>query len=300
MFAPDRRALRSVQRFMHGAIAGSVFAIAAVSWSQQAAKSASGSKRLEFATVSIRRNNAGGPQQPGAPTPDGYRMRNMFMALPLATAYVPQMGRASMYGDDQIVGMPEWMTSDTEHYDIDAKVDEADLKDWLDPAQQPGMMRQMLQSMLEERLKLKVHRSTKTGSVYALVVGKNGPRFKESDASDLHAGSYPFPGGGKISMEMKGDQMIVHYFGITMVQLASMWSGQEGRPVEDRTGLARKYDVTIQKTAHPVTPGQANGPGGAAEESIVSQAEQLGLKLESTKGEIETLVIDHVERPSEN
>ncbi|HEY1577065.1 MAG TPA: TIGR03435 family protein [Terracidiphilus sp.] len=285
---------------VHAAIAAPVFAVAVVSCGQQATGSAAGQKQLEFATVSIRQNNAGGSQQPGAPTPDGYHMRNMFMAFPLMTAYVPQTGGAAMYGDDQVLGMPEWMTSDTEHYDIDAKVEESDLKSWQDPAQQPAMMREMLQSMLAERLKLKVHRSTKTGSVYALIVTKSGPKFKETDASDAHAGSYPFPGGGKISMEMKGDQMIMHYFGITMAQLAGMWSGQEGRPVEDRTGLTRKYDVTIQKTAHPVAPGQPNGAGDSPDESILSEAEQLGLNLESAKGEIETLVIDHVERPSEN
>lgn len=285
---------------LHAAISASFSAVAAANCGQDAAGSIAGQKRLEFAAVSIRQNNAGGAQQPGAPSPDGYHMRNMFMAFPLMMAYVPQIGGASMYADDQVVGMPEWMTSDTEHYDIDAKVGEPDLKSWQNPAEQSAMMRQMLQSMLEDRLKLKVHRSTKAGSVYALVIGKNGPKFNESDSKDAHAGSYPFPGGGRIAMETRGDQIIAHYFGITMAQLAGMWSGEEGRPVEDRTGMAGKYDVTIQKTARLVAPGPANSAAENADESVVSQAEQIGLKLESTKGEIETLVIDHVERPSEN
>lgn len=297
LVCPRSGSLRSVLADI--AIAVSVFAVAAVSCAQQPAPPRQ-AKRLEFAAVSIKRNNSGGAQEPGAPTRNGYSMRNMFMAFPLMTAYVPLAGGASMYGDDQVVGMPEWTTSDTEHYDIEAKVDEADLKNWQNPELQPGMMREMLQSMLADRLKLKAHRSTKIGSVFALVVGKSGPKFKETNATDSHPESYPFPGGGRIKMEMRGDQMIVHYFGITMAQLAGMWSGQEGRPLQDRTGLTGKYDVTIQKTTHPVTPDQANGSGGNADESIASQAEQLGLKLESAKGEIETLVIDHVERPTEN
>lgn len=256
-------------------------------------------KHREFAAVSIRRSKSGGAQHPGSATADGYQMRNMFLAFPLLTAYVPQAGGASLYADDQLAGMPAWMTSDTDLYDIDAKVDEADLKEWQNPALQPAMLRELLQSMLSDRLKLVVHRSTKIGAVYALVVAKNGPKFQETNPGDAHAGSYPFPGGGRIAMEMKGDQMSVHYFGITMAQLAGMWSGQEGRPVEDRTGLAGKYDLTIQKTAHPVTLGQQGGPENA-DESIVSQAEQVGLKLEPARGQIETLVVDHVERPSEN
>jgi bla regulator protein BlaR1 len=257
-------------------------------------------KQHEFSTVSIRRGEGDGAQQPGTATPDGYRMRNMFLAFPLMTAYVPQTGGASMYADDQVVGMPAWMTGDTDLYDIDAKVDEGDLGDWQNPALQPGMLREMLQSMLRDRLKLAVHRSSKTGPVYALVVAKSGPKFKQTNPNDAHAGSYPFPGGGRIAMETQGDQIKIRYFGITIAQLASMWSGMEGRPVEDRTGLTGKYDVTIQKPAHPVTPGAPNGQGDNADSSVYEQAEQLGLKLESAKGEIETLVIDHVQHPSEN
>ncbi|HEY2468692.1 MAG TPA: TIGR03435 family protein [Terracidiphilus sp.] len=258
-------------------------------------------KQREFGTVSIRRNKAGGAQQPGSVTPDGYLVRNMFLAFPLLTAYVPESGGASSFADDQVVGMPAWMVSDTDCYDIDAKVDEADLKDWQNPALQAGMLREMLQTMLRDRLKLAVHRSTETGPMYALVVRKNGPKFKETNPDDPHAGSYPFPGGGRIAMELKGDQMTIHYLGITMAQLASLWTGQEGRPVEDKTGLAGKYDVTMRKTARPVTPGQAgNAPVDSGDASVFSQAEELGLKLEPAKGKIETLVIDHVERPSEN
>lgn len=297
MFASDGRGMRSVQRIV---ITGTVAATAAVSCGQQATGSVVGQKRLEFAAVSIRRNNSGGAQQPGAPTRDGYQMRNMLMAFPLMTAYVPQIGGASVYGDDQVIGMPAWMVSDTEHYDIEAKVDEADLKNWQDPAKQPAMMREMLQSMLADRLKLKVHRSSKIGSVYQLVEGKTGPKFKETDPKNAQTGSYPLPGGGRIAMEMRGDQTMTHYFGITMAQLAGMWSGQEGRPVEDRTGLTGKYDLTIQKTAQPATTEQPRGAAENANESIQSQAGQIGLKLQSASGEIETLVIDHVERPSEN
>ena len=95
-------------------------------------------------------------------------------------AFVPQASGAASYVTDQIVGMPAWLTSEDDCYDVDAKVDEADLADWQNPAKQPAMLRSMLQAMLEDRLKLVVHRSTTEGPVDLLVVGKNGPKFKET------------------------------------------------------------------------------------------------------------------------
>jgi uncharacterized protein (TIGR03435 family) len=259
-------------------------------------------KKRAFAAVSIHRNKSGGPQQFGEATADGYSMKNMFLAALIVTAYVPSAGGASSYADDQIIGMPGWLTSDEERYDIEAKVDEADLPNWQSPAMRQTMLRSMLQSMLADRLKLAVHRATMNGSVYRLVIDKSGPKFKESDPSDPHAGSYPFPGGGQISMELHDDQMMTHYFGISIGQLSAMWSGQEGRPVIDATGLTGKYDLNLRKTvqAHPATEGPMVAPPAGAQDSLTALAEQLGLRLEAGKGDIETLVIDHVEHPSEN
>jgi len=259
-------------------------------------------KPLEFAVVSIRRNKAGGPQQFGAATPDGYSMRNMFLAAPIVTAYVPQTGGAKFYADSQIVGLQSWLTSDSDHYDIDAKVDDGDIPNWQNPALQPSMLRTMLQSMLADRLKLLVHRDTKIGPVFSLVRGRGGPKFKETDPNDAHPGSYPFPGGGRLSMELRDGEVAMHYFGISMAQLASLWSDQEQRPVQDSTGLTGKYDITVRKPAHSAGPsaGPQNSPTSELDPSIFSLAEDLGLKLEPSKMQIERLVIDHVERPSEN
>jgi bla regulator protein blaR1 len=257
-------------------------------------------KHLKFAVVSIRQNKAGGPQQFGTATPDGYRMQNMFLAAPIFTAYVPQTGGAWVYGEEQVVGLPAWLTSDEDHYDINAKVDEADLADWQNPAKQPAMLRAMLRTMLADRLKLVVHRTMKEAPVYSLVLGKNGPKFKETAPGEAHPGSYPVPGGGLVSWEMKDGQNTKHYFGISMGQVASMLLGAPGRTIQDRTGLTGKYDITIHEPAPAPPEQQEPGPAPDSEPSAFSLAEQLGLKLEPGKGQVETLVIDHVERPSEN
>jgi bla regulator protein blaR1 len=258
-------------------------------------------KHMKFGVVSIRRNNTGGQQIFREATPDGYRMANMFLAAPILTAYVPQTGGSAVYADDQIVGLPAWLESDSDHYDIHAKVDDADLADWQNPAKQPGMLRSMLRSMLAERLKLVVHRRMKEGPVYSLVIGKNEPKLRETNPSEPHPGSYPFPGGGMLSMEQKDGFITVHYFGITIGQVTALLLGEAGRPIQDKTGLTGKYDMTIEKPV-PAAVGQGSQQQGMPdlEPSASSIAEQLGLKLEPAEGQVETLVIDHVERPSEN
>jgi bla regulator protein blaR1 len=254
-------------------------------------------KQWKFAVVSIRRDTAGGPQHVGAATADGYQMENLFLGYLLMMAYAPQTGGTPFYSSDQFIGMPAWLIGDDDRYDVSARVDESDLADWQNPVKQPVMLRSMLQSMLEDRMKLVVHRSTREGPVYLLVVGKKGTKFKETNPGELHPGARPMPGGGTLSREEKDDQMTVHYFGISMAQLVRFLLGDAGRPVQDRTGLTGKYDVTIVK---PMPEGAGTPQVRPVEMSAAEIADQLGLKLEPAKGQVETLVIDHVERPSPN
>ena len=258
------------------------------------------SKQWKFAVVSIRKNNSGGPVRIGVATADGYQMKNMFLGYLFLSAYSPQAGGAAFYSVGQIVGMPAWLEGNDDRYVVDAKVDDVDLADWQNPAKQPAMLRSMLQALLEGRLKLVVHRSTREAPVYRLVVGKNGPKFKETNPGEPHPGARPLPRGGTFSREQNDDWMRLHYFGISIAQLASFELGDAGRTIEDQTGLAGRYDFTIEM---PV-PQPGTQQGGTAMPglgpSAFSIADQLGLKLEPAKGQVETLVIDHVERPSPN
>jgi uncharacterized protein (TIGR03435 family) len=179
------------------------------------------SKQWKFAVVSIRQNNSGGPVHIGVATADGYQMKNLFLGYLFLSAYAPQTGGAAFYSVGQIVGMPAWLEGNDDRYDVDAKVDEADLADWQNPAKQPAMLRSTLQAMLEDCLTLVVHRSTREAPVDLLVVGKNGPKFKETNPGKLHPGSSPMPGGGTLSREQEDDQMTVHYFGVSIAQLAT-------------------------------------------------------------------------------
>ena len=216
------------------------------------------------------------------------------MVMPILTAYIPRAG--GLYTGDQTVGFPDWVLN--EPYDIDAKVSEADLAEWQNPASQPAMLRAMLQAMLADRLKLVVHRGEKELSVYSLVVGKNGPKFKEAEFGDPHTGGITLPGGAVVVPEIQDGQMTSHYFGISMAMLATFLSDMAGRTVQDKTGLTGKYDVTVQKAAPLGAPEGVSAPELGP--SIFSVVEELGLKLKPAKGQVEALVIDHVEPPSAN
>ncbi|MGB7190005.1 MAG: M56 family metallopeptidase [Acidobacteriaceae bacterium] len=263
----------------------------------QANGAATVNKDLKFEVGSIRQNKSGGQQIVGKTTPDSFEMRNMFLGAAILTAYVPRAGGALYYSDEQVIGIPHWLESDQDRYDINAKVDQADLTEWQNATKQPAMLRAMLQNMLADRLKLKVHRSTKEEPVYALVVGKKGPHFKESVPGESHPNAYPIPGGGLLSMETKDGWITTHYFDISIDQVISMLLPSPGRPIQDRTGLTGNYDISITK---PVPASAGTPEVKPVETSAAEIANQLGLKLERSVGKVETLVIDRVERPSPN
>lgn len=178
--------------------------------------------------------------------------------------------------NDQILGGPGWIASD--RYDIDAKAEgDAALTATLTKVQQ----QQMLQALLADRFQLKVHREIKEMPVYALVVGKNGSKLKESSAD---AKGPNFVRGTTAGMHMEASKG-------TMENLARQLSLTAGRPVVDQTGLTGFYAFTLDWTS-------------AADSDLPSVftavQEQLGLKLESQRAPVEMLIVDHADQPSAN
>jgi uncharacterized protein (TIGR03435 family) len=224
------------------------------------------------------------------PTPDGYRSHQP-LALLLLTAYVPQVGGAAFFNfQDQIKELPDWLLSDG--YDIDARIADEDRAEWQKPESQKVMLRAMLQALLAERCKLAVHRELKETRVTTLVVAKGGPKLKETDPTMEHPGGQKLPFGGVMVLNKEG----IHFYGASMGSLASIVSSLANQgPVQDKTGLTGLYDFTFSPPADDADPGIS--PLAAM---FLSGLNNLGLKLDSDKGQVETLVIDHMERPSEN
>src|SRR4051794_78712 len=187
----------------------------------------------------------------------------------------------------QLTFAPAWVES--EKFDLSAKPD------------QPGMpsgpqLKTMVKQLLAERFQLTFHREKKELSVYALTVAKSGPKLNKSEST----ASLPGIGGrGPGSIGVRN---------ATMAEFADFLQNRlVERPVVDQTGLPGRYDFTLKWTPDPgqlaaVGP-NASPPPPADEDApdlFGALVQQLGLKLEGTKAPVEVLVIDKVEKPSEN
>jgi uncharacterized protein (TIGR03435 family) len=251
-------------------------------------------KPLAFELVSIRQNVSGGRTMSFGATPDGFQMTDMPLSRLILTAYVPRSDGA-LFWDPK--GFPAWLNND--RFDIEARVSNADLPQWQKSGSQPAMLRAMLQQLLADRCHLIVHRELEDVPVYYLVVGKGGPKFKESKTDEPFppVQELRFPGGGVFVPE--GETM--HFYMAPMTLLASMLTNRNlgDRPVLDRTGLIGRYDFVVPW-------GRWTGGLGAEDETfdpgptLFSAVKALGLKLVPAKGQMENLVLDHIERPSAN
>jgi uncharacterized protein (TIGR03435 family) len=162
-------------------------------------------------------------------------------------------------------------------------------------------------AMLADRFKLAIHRENKVIPIYELTVGRKSPKFKPSEATALadirqmHPDAVnPRSGTIVVTGPNPGQQTL---FGVTMRDLGTFLSTQARRPIQDKTGLTGKYDITYQIELRP--PPQEGADTAIPPDFYSSQIfsivqDQLGLKLNAAKGLVESLVIDHVERPSAN
>jgi len=231
-----------------------------------------------------------------------------------ATGGTVQMLIMSAYGisPHQISGAPSWLNS--EGYDIEAKMDSstADELRKLSDDERRDQRQRMLQALLADRFKLTIHHESKELPVYALVVAKDGPKFQEAKPGDAYPNGIKGPDGHSgMGTMMVGNGTLTGQ-GVPLMNLVRFLTRELGRTVIDKTGLTSKYDFTLKWTEERQAPmfrgteGSQPGTGGtAAPESsgpsiFTAVQEQLGLKLESEKGPVEILIIDHVEKPSEN
>lgn len=261
-----------------------------------------------FDVASVKPNKTGGMGvrimfQPGG----RFTADNITLKFLVRLAYDVQ--------DFQISGGPPWINSD--RYDIDAKADgppEGDIRSMTEEQRKADLARRrlMIQALLADRFKLTLHKESKDAPIYALVVAKNGPKIKElppeekplpdpSDPPEKPDMKRPGRGGMRMGRgELNGQ-------GIKLSFLAEALSNQVGRTVIDKTGLKGDYSFELKWTPDESQsaafkgPGDAPPPADANGPSIFTAIqEQLGLKLDSQKGPVDLLVIDHAEKASEN
>lgn len=191
--------------------------------------------------------------------------------------------------NSQILGGPAWL--DSIMFDIDAKSDPSvDAQLHALPTEQARHQKQlMVQALLADRFRLKTHQETRHLPVYALVVAKDGPKFKPSKINGTTIDS------GRTRLHVAGSDD-------TLSILARELARVLGRVVLNQTGLSGRYDLSLQWTPDDAPPPMPNGAPDPSEPPGIFTAiqEQLGLRLESSRGPVPVLVIDNVEMPSAN
>ena len=201
------------------------------------------------------------------------------------TAQAEMVGGLIMYAYDlkggyQLAWSPGLSGLGDQSYDVEAEVDGSRI-----PTE--AEFRQMLQSLLADRFKLKVHHEMRQTQVYAVLVGKDGPKFKQS-APDAKFSGFMGVNGRNENMTMTD---------ATIDQIVHAIANFTDRPVVDKTGLSGIYDIKFE-----ATPAFRIDNNPDPHDISISDAvtEQLGLKLRPEKDMVDVVVVDHLEPPSAN
>ncbi len=253
--------------------------------------------RMRFEVASVKPNTetgAAGPRRINVRPGNRIVVENMSVADLVRFAYQVQ--------SFQMVGGPDWLKD--RRFDVNAK---AETELTLSPPGTVGPNQLMMRSLLEDRFNLQVHHETREMPIYALVMARAdrrfGPGLTESTtdcdarARDMMRGAPPPPSSGKAPVcgfQIMPGRMLGGGFGLG--QLAGALAQQLQRIVVDRTGLTGKYDIDLSFTPENVAekvPGAGDGPS-----IFTALPEQLGVKLESTRGPVDVLVIDRLDAPT--
>jgi uncharacterized protein (TIGR03435 family) len=278
---------------------------------QAQADTSRGEERFEVA--SIKPNNGQDLKRVALMMQPGGRLQatNVPLSMLVRFAYAIQ--------EFQVIGLPDW--KDSERFDINAKA-ESDLRPG--PLGTVGPLQKMMQALLADRFELRAHVEKREMPIYALVVaradGRLGPGLHLStvDCAALMAerarrGTMPAPPGELMQCGFRIGPGQMTGGSMPLSQLANSLSNFVQRVVVDRTGLSGNFDLDLKYTLDQTTMANALGPakaaaiaGAPADAAAGSDApglftalqEQLGLKLESARGSVDVLVIEHVDKPN--
>lgn len=184
--------------------------------------------------------------------------------------------------DEEIAGGPNWAGSD--RFDVETKAENV--------AATEEQLSEMLQQLLADRFRLTFHREAREASGYALVIAKSGTKLRSITDTEARTRVGGRPG-------------LMTFQAVPLVVLADFLSASLGKRILDQTGLTGMYTFTLTWTENELVPAGTPPPGAPSSASdtsalIAAIQEQLGLRLESAKVPLPILVIDSVQKPSEN
>jgi len=264
---------------------------------------------IAFEAASVRANKSGSPQGNSTVSPGGrFTVTNLSLQVLIRFAY-ERSPRSRGLEPFEVTGGPDWIPTD--RFDVNA-VGGRDVP--------LAELRSMLRTLLVKRFSVKAHYETRQGPVYRMVTaqrGKLGSQLRQSESNCAGVAVDPLRGGTPGQLEACGyfgpsptvpvgsDKAYQAFRGLTMEDLALRLYPYLSRRVIDSTGLSGYFDGDFEFTTEivmpPPPPGLPNPYDGRVLPSIFSVLpQQLGLRLESTRGPIETLVVDHAERPTDD
>jgi uncharacterized protein (TIGR03435 family) len=273
--------------------------------------------RMEFDVASVRLSEPDTFHPPNfaLSADDAYLPTHgvFFADFPL-TVYIEfayQLRLTAQQRDEMLNKLPAWVKSD--HFTIQARAKGEPTKD---------EMRLMVRSFLADRFHLVVHTQLQEITALALTLahpGQTGPKLTphttglpcESMSSPAKGGMTPqqplMSSCGLLMARVTPEHVLeIHSQNTTLTNMAGAFSsmGEMSRPIVDKTGLTERYDFTLTYAPDPGSPMLPPGSTGATDANapgfVRALEEQLGLKMKTVKTNVDLLVIDHVERPSEN
>lgn len=253
------------------------------------------SAAVKFEVASIKPHNNGGPKVwhflPGGTFAD--------TGLPLQR--VITIAYDIPFPDTQLSGGPDWIRSDDDGYDIEAKAPEDAVKG-LSMVEFDDRMRLMLQALLADRFKLTVRREPREQPVYILTVAKNGSKLRKStierQSCDV-SGQCNFEGA-------VGQGRGIHVRGFTIANLVSSLDNFTDRPLLDQTGLTGLYDidtdgwVPMRGVPRSMNINEAAALADPNRPTLSMIFDELGLKMTRSEASVESFEIEHIERPVAN
>ena len=227
-----------------------------------------------FEVASVRLNKSGGNTEV-RPEPGRLTITNMTLRAMVQYAYEVR--------DFQVSGGPSWFDSD--HWDVSA----AASREVSDKER-----RRMLEALLIDRFQMTIRRDTKELPVYALVVAKNGPKLTPNKDGAPE----------RIGLRIGSNGLAIAGVSVGLPKLADTLFNHVGRLVQDRTGIQGRFDFNLEFVPDATNTPRLNGAKmeftGDGPSIFTAVQEQLGLKLESTKGPVEVLFVDRAMRATEN